>query len=427
MFVPFPLLAFAIGLGAATEYHGEMRLQGLAYELGVAVESDGALSVDVISSWLIGAPVAPERSGDEWRFALPDGLGSVRARMTDESLRGEVTLADGRVAPLELDRVTRPPIRLQEIDVRNGDVRLGATLGLPTGAGPFPAVVFVHGGGDSSQKDAAAIFLAKYLPRFGIACLVHDKRGCGESTGDWKTVGFEDRARDVTACVAALKGIPEIDSRRIGLFAGSQGSWVGGVAAAMDPSIRFIVHHSGPLVSPFEADRYANASAVRGAGLGDDVAARVDALFRLECDAIRRGIAPDRDPALLAAIEVARREPWFEKSPYAATPATHWWPKWYALVLDHDPVPILRRLDIPMLFLFGARDSQSDPKRNLEILGELASRDRKDYTVHVFPGAGHGISVPLDERGNGVAPMTMAAGYFPLLVDWIRRAARDGG
>jgi pimeloyl-ACP methyl ester carboxylesterase len=423
------LVLIAISLPFAAdprfEYHGELRLSGFTHEIGVAPEEDGSLSVDVISSWLIGARVpTPERHGDEVRFPLPAGLGELRGRMSGESLVGDVTLPDGRRAPIALARAPRSHVRLVEMEIRSGDVRLAATLGLPAGTGPFPAVVFVHGGGDSSRENAPEIFLAKYLPRFGIACLVHDKRGCGASTGAWKTVGFEERARDVVACMTALESRPEIDARRIGLYAGSQGSWVAGVAAASDPSIAFIVHHSGPLVTPFEADRFATASAVRRAGAGDAGVSRIDELFRLECDAVRSGSAPDADAALLGAIERSRREPWFEKSPYTATPESHWWPKWYAHILDHDPVPILRRLDIPMLWLFGARDSQSDPKRNLEILGVLASRHRKDYTVHVFPGAGHGISVPMDEAGNDLAPLTMGEGYFPLLVDWIRSVTR---
>jgi uncharacterized protein len=50
---------------------------------------------------------------------------------------------------------------------------------------------------------------ARFLIRHGIAVLGYDKRGVGESTGDWNTATFEDLAGDAVAAV----GVPEDRAR----------------------------------------------------------------------------------------------------------------------------------------------------------------------------------------------------------------------
>ena len=55
--------------------------------------------------------------------------------------------------------------------------------------------------------------------------LIYDKRGVGESTGDWRTATFSDLAEDALGAVELLKEHQQIDPSRIGLFGLSQGGW----------------------------------------------------------------------------------------------------------------------------------------------------------------------------------------------------------
>src|SRR5262249_24279316 len=68
--------------------------------------------------------------------------------------------------------------------VRQREIRVGvnaATLSLPAGAGPFPAVVMVHGSGPAT-RDEFDVFTA-WLLLHGVAVLADDKRGTGQSDG----------------------------------------------------------------------------------------------------------------------------------------------------------------------------------------------------------------------------------------------------
>src|SRR5258708_32080985 len=70
---------------------------------------------------------------------------------------------------------------------QNGEVRLAFTLDLPTGKGPFPAVVFGHGSGRRTRDDLAGF--ASEWTRRGFAVLRFDKRGVADSTGAFVFAG----------------------------------------------------------------------------------------------------------------------------------------------------------------------------------------------------------------------------------------------
>jgi hypothetical protein len=63
-------------------------------------------------------------------------------------------------------------------------VTIAGTLDEPTGRGPFPAVVWVHGAGESTRFTYGGTPLVQALVRAGVAVLSYDKRGVGESQGE---------------------------------------------------------------------------------------------------------------------------------------------------------------------------------------------------------------------------------------------------
>ena len=107
--------------------------------------------------------------------------------------------------------------------------QLAGTLNVPLGRGPFPAVVWVHGAGESARLPYDGAPLVQALVDSGIAVLSYDKRGVGESVGECCPGDygqFNLLAADVDGAVAALRSRPEIDPSRIGLLGASQAGWV---------------------------------------------------------------------------------------------------------------------------------------------------------------------------------------------------------
>lgn len=105
-----------------------------------------------------------------------------------------------------LHRIPLPTLSYtsEAVTFRNGAVTLSGSLYVPTTPGKHPAIVFLQGSGPEIRWGANR-FWSDYFARRGVAALIYDKRGSGESTGDWKTSTFDDLANDAAAAIALLR------------------------------------------------------------------------------------------------------------------------------------------------------------------------------------------------------------------------------
>src|SRR5262249_36868760 len=90
--------------------------------------------------------------------------------------------------------------------------------------------------------------------RRGIASLAFDKRGTGESTGDWRLSDFDALAEDVLAGVDFLRRDGRIRADKVGLWGVSQAGWVMARAAARSAAVAFLVPVPGGAVMPAEQE-----------------------------------------------------------------------------------------------------------------------------------------------------------------------------
>src|SRR5262245_40377423 len=93
--------------------------------------------------------------------------------------------------------------RREDVRFANSDVQLAGTLISPPTPGRHPAIILVHGSGAENRE--FILPFARFLVRRGMAVLGYDKRGVGQSTGDWKTASFDVLASDVVAAFDYLK------------------------------------------------------------------------------------------------------------------------------------------------------------------------------------------------------------------------------
>ena len=123
------------------------------------------------------------------------------------------------VSAVERKRPQNPvkpyPYKPEEVTYNNrgAGVTLAATLTIPQGKGPFPAVVLITGSGPQDRDESLMghkpfLVLSDYLTRHGIAVLRADDRGVAKSTGNFATATTADFATDAEAGVAYLRAGP---------------------------------------------------------------------------------------------------------------------------------------------------------------------------------------------------------------------------
>jgi len=112
----------------------------------------------------------------------------------------------------------RPKVVAQEIQFKNGDAQLAGTLYLPENGDHLPAVVALHGASDATRKSAVYRHLREGLPAMGVAVLVYDRRGSGDSTGTLNGIDYKTLADDAIAGQSGLAKLPRIDAKRIGFW-----------------------------------------------------------------------------------------------------------------------------------------------------------------------------------------------------------------
>ncbi len=168
------------------------------------------------------------------------------------------------------------PARQEAIHFSSDGFTLAGTLYLPAGAGPYAAVVLFHGSGAQPRYE----FEGPWFAAHGVAALTYDKRGVGESTGDFRSIPFMTLCDDGLAGIQLLKARGDIDPKRIGVWGLSQGGWLGPLAASRSSDVAFVIAVSGPGVSPGEQMIYFWENDLRDRGVPERQVKEATALRR---------------------------------------------------------------------------------------------------------------------------------------------------
>ncbi|MFI6818213.1 alpha/beta hydrolase [Nonomuraea sp. NPDC050328] len=126
-----------------------------------------------------------------------------------------------------------------KVSFRSGGVECAGYLVLPDEPGPVPCVVLCHGFSGTMDR------LVEHAERFaaaGLAALVFDYRGFGESGGEPRQVpDIDGQLADLRAAVAFARGHERVDPRRVLLWGNSLGGAHAVTVAAGDPRIAGVV------------------------------------------------------------------------------------------------------------------------------------------------------------------------------------------
>lgn len=354
------------------------------------------------------------------------------------------TFTQGPVSlPLTLRQVDRPtepsrpqlprepfPYRVQGVSIETPSprVRLAGTLTLPSGAGPFPAVVLVSGSGPQDRDETIMghkpfLVLADHLTRAGIAVLRYDDRGVAGSTGSFATATTEDFSADAVAAVDWLARRPDVAV--VGIVGHSEGGLIGPMAATRSDDVGFLVLLAGPGVTGAEILDLQAAMINRVAGAPEEVIRRnrelqqeLFAILRSEPDTAaasrRLREALERAASTLPDGSVQRERIDAELTQLNSA--------WFRFFLEYDPRPALEQVRVPVLALNGGKDLQVPPNANLpEVRAALERGGNPDVTTRVLPGLNHLFQTAETGGPDEYAriPETMSPMVLDAVRDWI--------
>ncbi|HKW57351.1 MAG TPA: alpha/beta hydrolase [Candidatus Acidoferrum sp.] len=304
----------------------------------------------------------------------------------------------------------------------SGDVHLGGTLVLPGGPSPHPAVVLFHGSGPQ-QRD---LFTARWFATQGVAALAYDKRGVGESDGNFLAVPFMQLSDDGLAAIGYLKSRNEIDAKRIGAWGLSQGGWLGPLAASRSSDVAYVIAVSGPGVSPGEQMIVYYANELRNQGLSEPEVREASAVRRDIWSYMESGRGYEN---VKDELDHARAKPWFSKAKAQQddsfgklpTPAELSKPVgrsllWFKQEAVYDPVPALRALRVPALFLFGDKDELIPVEESVAVIRRVLAEDaHHNFTIRVFVNVDHQMRLTTNDGDGAIDPR-----YLEAMRDWLK-------
>lgn len=140
-----------------------------------------------------------------------------------------------------------------EFAVGRGEKALPGTLALPNGAGPFPAVVLVHGSGPQDRDETIGgnrpfLDLARGLAAHGIAVLRFEKRTKArpQDFADGRYTVDDETTDDAVTAVAALAATAHVDPKRIYVLGHSQGGLMAPRIAARSQHVAGLILLAAP-------------------------------------------------------------------------------------------------------------------------------------------------------------------------------------
>lgn len=383
---------------------------------------------------------------------IASGLGLFyRGTLGQDTISG--TFNQGGIAlPLMLYRIEQPivlrpqtpleplPYHSEELLIPTGEDErvLGATLTLPDGEGPFPAIVLIAGSGANDRDETVFghkpfFVISDHLTRLGFAVLRYDKRGVGASTGNFSKATVEDFVVDAKAVVEYLKLQEVIDPDRIGLLGHSEGGLVASTLAADNSDIGFVVLMAAPGTTGMEIVLDQNEISLLHQGVEPETIEELQKLNRetfgmlLEWKGTEEERTTLRDQLsrfwdrLPLLIRMKTNKDSFLRNQFNGLISPG-----YLSFLRSDPSQHLEKVTCPLLALNGEKDTQVPAEKNIAaICRALENAGNKNVESIIFPGLNHlfqeSLTGQVDEYAK--SDQTIAPVMLNELGEWLKKIA----
>lgn len=344
-------------------------LSGEQEPLGRPLENDAA---EVDADAQADTPDAPDAAGQ------PDASADAPIGMTTEP--------DETSAPIVPDTpaaAVPTPYTEEAITVVSGKFQMPGVLTVPSGEGPFPAVLLVQGSGPSDRDETVGVLkpfrdIAQALAARGVASIRYDKRtyACAAQFTREEATNVtvrEETIDDAVVAAGMLAADPRIDASRVFLAGHSLGAMM------------------APRVAAEWGDAFAGLIFISGTPLPlSDIIIQqnMDAIAQMTDEAIRE--------ASLAAVtaEIEKRDAVMAGSADAAKSQTLFGvPAYYFYEMESVNMgEMLLAYTKPILILQGGDDFQVTPANGIDAYRRILG-DAPNVTYRLYPELNHPLTL----------------------------------
>jgi hypothetical protein len=280
-------------------------------------------------------------------------------------------------------------IKVESVNIQSSGVKISGTLYAPNVEGRFPALILMPGGGDNvtNLRDVPH-YLAKRAAACGIIALAYDKRGTGNSSGDYSSSDFIDFLDDASAGVTMLASLPQVDTAKIGAAGFSQGGRLVANLAVRNKQVSFIASVSGPIYPVGLTRHYALKNYYAEAQISEATLKVILPLWEehfmaLESNDDERSIK--LDSIIEKAMEKVSRNllpPFYKDVPEM--------PIYNSMGIDL--ISELGNLKIPWLSLYGELDRVVPVEESIENIKSMTKiAGNNGVTIRVIPNGSHSL------------------------------------
>ena len=288
----------------------------------------------------------------------------------------------------------------KESVVFQSDIPIEGLFMKPEGEGPHPAILLLHGSGESHQEYNKLYFRlhANAFIESGFAVLVYTKRGSGNVDVDYNNFTYDQLLKDAASALNFLRGRKDIDQQNIGLMGLSESGWFTPELAFLDGNIRFIINRvSSPLSVTQTVIHEVRMDALDEGFTEEEIAEHIvpltQRIWQFYIDVYKDpslANGPERD-AINALMKQAnddeRLGQWFTYSSLADYDSLRYSSRGQRY--SYNPLPYLKEIDCALFYVMGEKDKNMPTERIVDFLEAFRERENKQIDIKVYEGASH--------------------------------------
>lgn len=290
-------------------------------------------------------------------------------------------------------------------------------LSKPSQSKTYPLIVVLHSASHGHHDNDLYNHLEKTMNSIGIGVFTYDRRGSGESQGDFNHASLDLLAEDALNAIDHLKQREDIQKNNMGLFGISQGGWLAPLAYHLKPNdISFMVLVSSSGVSPARQMEYSAVTTLKLNGYSNEIIEKAKYLRKIT-NSYYRGKRKLKSTQL--EIDQYRDENWFADVylPWRGNlPEDVNQTKWIH-EMDFNPENYFRSVNIPIKLFYGETDRWVPIEESIVIWEEILNKNNNsNYEINRIKSAGH---MMIHNEDKNSQTLTISSEYTQKLKNWV--------